>query len=52
MTRTATILRTPDREAFYQRLGAHSMAPLGQSLHQLVTRQPTTPCVPARVPSM
>jgi gentisate 1,2-dioxygenase len=39
--------RSPEREEFYRRIGARSMAPLWESLHQLVTRQPTTPCVPA-----
>src|SRR5215813_6522627 len=39
--------RTPEREAFYDRIGAHNLAPLWERLHGLVTPQPTTPCQPA-----
>src|ERR1700720_2939449 len=39
--------RTPEREAFYDRIGAYNMAPLWERLHGLVTAQPTTPCLPA-----
>ena len=39
--------RTPEREAFYDQIGAHNMAPLWERLHGLVTAQPTTPCQPA-----
>src|SRR6266481_1088747 len=39
--------RTPEREAFYDRIGAYHMAPLWERLHGLVTAQPTTPCLPA-----
>jgi len=39
--------RTPEREAFYDRIGTHNMAPLWERLHGLVTAQPTTPCQPA-----
>src|SRR5947207_9292628 len=39
--------RTPRRDAFYDRIGAHNMAPLWERLHGLVTAQPTTPCLPA-----
>jgi gentisate 1,2-dioxygenase len=39
--------RTLEREAFYDRIGAHNMAPLWERLHGLVTPQPTTPCQPA-----
>src|SRR5215467_5029852 len=38
--------RTPEREAFYDCIGAHNMAPLWERLHGLVTTQPTTPCQP------
>jgi len=38
--------RTPEREAFYDRIGAYHMAPLWERLHGLVTAQPTTPCLP------
>src|ERR1700739_1951726 len=39
--------RTPEREAFYDRIVAVNMAPLWERLHGLVTPQPTTPCRPA-----
>src|SRR6516165_7309526 len=39
--------RTPEREAFYDRIGGYNMAPLWERLHGLVTAQPTTPCQPA-----
>ncbi len=35
------------RRAFYDRISALSLAPLWESLHQLVPPQPTSPCVPA-----
>src|SRR5437868_12520715 len=38
--------RTPEREAFYDRIGAYNMAPLWERLHSMVTAQPTTPCLP------
>jgi hypothetical protein len=31
-------LRSPEREAFYERIGARSMAPLWESLHQLYAK--------------
>ena len=34
----------PERQAFYDRIGEHSLAPLWESLHALVTNTPTTPC--------
>jgi hypothetical protein len=37
MTPSAT-LRSPEREAFYERIGARSMAPLWESLHQLCAK--------------
>ena len=37
----------PERQAFYDRLGPHSLAPLWERLHALVTRTPTSPAVPA-----
>jgi gentisate 1,2-dioxygenase len=46
----ATAKTAPERAAFYERIGRHSMAPLWESLHQLVTRQPATPCLPAHWP--
>ena len=42
----ATITRTPEREAFYQRMAPHHMAPLWEVLKGLVTPTPRTPCKP------
>jgi gentisate 1,2-dioxygenase len=39
--------RTPEREAFYDRIGAYNLAPLWERLHHLVTPEPVTPCLPA-----
>ncbi len=39
--------RTPEREAFYDRIGAFNLAPLWERLNALVTAEPVTPCVPA-----
>ena len=36
-----------DRQAFYNTIARHGMAPLWESLHSLVTRAPTTPAQPA-----
>jgi gentisate 1,2-dioxygenase len=33
----------PERQAFYDRIGEHSLSPLWESLHALVTKTPTTP---------
>jgi len=38
---------TPEREAFYARIGAQNMAPLWDVLGDLVIPEPRTPCVPA-----
>jgi gentisate 1,2-dioxygenase len=35
------------RQEFYDQIGAHSLAPLWERLHSLVTRAPVTPAVPA-----
>ncbi len=35
------------RQAFYDRIGTLSMAPLWESFHDLITPEPVTPCVPA-----
>src|ERR1700723_3734524 len=37
-----------ERQAFYDRIGEHSLAPLWERLHSMVTRQPITPALPAR----
>ena len=39
------INRTP---AFYDKIGEHSLAPLWERLHSMVTRQPVTPALPAK----
>ncbi len=39
--------RTPEREAFYERIADANLAPLWERLHGLVTAQPVTPCLPA-----
>ncbi len=36
-----------ERQAFYDSIGAHGMAPLWERLHALVTRVPATPALPA-----
>ena len=37
-----------EREAFYARIGEHSLAPLWERLHRMVTRTPATPVLPAK----
>ncbi len=39
--------RSAERQAFYEQIGAHSMAPLWESLHELVSRTPATAAQPA-----
>ena len=39
--------KTPEREAFYERMSAHSIAPLWEQLAGLLTAEPTTDAVPA-----
>jgi gentisate 1,2-dioxygenase len=39
--------RTPEREAFYERIADGNLAPLWERLHGLVTPQPVTPVLPA-----
>ncbi len=39
--------RPAERQAFYDRIAAQNLAPLWESLHQLVTRAPGTPAIPA-----
>ena len=36
-----------EREAFYARIGQDNLAPLWEQLHNLVTKTPTSACVPA-----
>ena len=35
-----------NRQHFYDQLAPHSLAPLWERLHTLVTRSPTTPAIP------
>jgi gentisate 1,2-dioxygenase len=45
---SATATSSPSgRQQFYDRIGEHSMAPLWENLHRLVTRTPDTPAQPA-----
>ncbi len=37
-----------ERQAFYERIGEHSLAPLWERLHRMVTRTPATPAQPAK----
>ena len=39
--------RTPEREAFYERMSVHSVAPLWERLAGMLTAEPNTPAVPA-----
>jgi gentisate 1,2-dioxygenase len=41
------IASTPGRRQLYQDLRRHAMSPLWESLHTLVPKQPSTPCVAA-----
>ncbi|HSU05778.1 MAG TPA: gentisate 1,2-dioxygenase [Acetobacteraceae bacterium] len=47
MSETAAATRTAERQEFYERIGQHSLAPLWERLHSLVTRAPVTPALPA-----
>ena len=38
----------PDRQAFYDQIGPHHLAPLWEHLHRLVTRTPTSPALPVK----
>ena len=39
--------RTPEREAFYERMSVHSVAPLWQRLAGMLTAEPNTPAAAA-----
>ena len=43
----AAMAANPEREAFYRRLGGHSLGPLWEVLHNLVPKSPQTPVEPA-----
>jgi len=47
MNDTPVSARSSERQAFYQQIEAHSLAPLWERLHSLVTREPMTPALPA-----
>ncbi len=47
MAAEAIAARTPEREAFYEKIAGSNLAPLWERLHGLVTAQPVTPCLPA-----
>jgi gentisate 1,2-dioxygenase len=40
-------MATPERQAFYERIEPHNLAPLWERLNRLVTPEPVTPCLPA-----
>src|SRR6478736_1315993 len=42
------IAPSTERQAFYDRIGEHSLAPLWERLHSMVTRAPVTPALPAK----
>src|SRR5437660_10210334 len=39
--------RTPDRQAFYDRIAPANLAPLWENLHRMVTSEPAPSCLPA-----
>src|SRR5260370_28063204 len=39
--------RTPERQAFYDRIAPANLAPLWENLHRMVTPEPAPACVPA-----
>jgi gentisate 1,2-dioxygenase len=41
------VVETPERQAFYERIGRQNLAPLWLSLSSLVTREPGSGCQPA-----
>src|SRR5260370_16608831 len=47
MTAESLPARTPERQAFYDRIAPHNLAPLWERLHNLVTPEPVTACLPA-----
>jgi gentisate 1,2-dioxygenase len=42
-----SVMGTPEREAFYERIGQKNLAPLWTSLNDLITPEPRSKCVPA-----
>ena len=41
------VSQSSERQAFYDTIGEHSLAPLWERLHSMVTRAPVTPVLPA-----
>ena len=39
--------RSPEREAFYRKIAEHNMTPLWEVLHQILSKEPKSPAVPA-----
>jgi gentisate 1,2-dioxygenase len=46
MASEASPARTPERQAFYDRIAPCHLAPLWEKLHHLVTAEPVTDCLP------
>ena len=42
------VAQSTERQAFYDRIGEHSLAPLWERLHSMVTRAPVTPALPTK----
>src|SRR5439155_25260323 len=47
MATEAIPARTPERQAFYDRIAPANLAPLWENLHRMVTPEPAPPCLPA-----
>ena len=47
MAMETTPARTPERQAFYDRIAPQNLAPLWEQLHNLVTPEPRPECLPA-----
>jgi gentisate 1,2-dioxygenase len=45
--RPAVSTKTPEFTSYYGRLSKHSLAPLWEVMRNVVTNEPTTPCLPA-----
>src|ERR1700738_3634925 len=47
MALETTPARTPERQAFYDRIAPANLAPLWENLHRMVTAEPSPACRPA-----
>jgi gentisate 1,2-dioxygenase len=47
MATEAAPARTPERQAFYNRIAPANLAPLWENLHRMVTAEPAPSCLPA-----